>query len=184
MMANCSFKGRLLDLSMTLDGDQRITIQLDGDFRQQYDDLKDTVIDLTVSKHREKRSLDANAYAWVLIDKIAQRKQIGKTEVYRNAIREIGGVSDTVCVRNKAVNRLREQWSKKGLGFQTDTIESKIPGCTNVILYYGSSTYDSGQMAALIDSLVQDAQSIGIDTRSPQEIETLLNEYECVDGVR
>ena len=169
---------------MSVDGNQRLTIKLDGDFRQRYDDLKDADIDLTVVKHREKRSLDANAYAWVLIDLLAAKKQITKTEVYRQAIKEIGGVSDTVCVQNKAVERLKEQWSRKGLGWQAETLESKIPGCTNVILYYGSSVYDTKQMSALIDSLVQDCHSIGIETRSPQEIETLLNEYQCVDGVR
>lgn len=74
-MARSRFKGKLLDLSLTLDGDQRLTIQLDGDFRQAYDELKDAEIDLTVVKHRERRSLDANAYAWVLIDRIAERRE-------------------------------------------------------------------------------------------------------------
>ena len=106
-MARSRFKGKLLDLSLTLDGDQRLTIQLDGDFRQAYDELKDAEIDLTVAKHRERRSLDANAYAWVLIDRIAEKKRIPKEEVYRNAIREIGGVSDMVCVQDRAVKRSR-----------------------------------------------------------------------------
>ena len=182
-MANCRFKGRLTDLSLTLDGNQRLTIQLDDDFRQQYEDLKDTEIDLTVTKHRERRSLNANAYAWVLIDKIAEKKRLKKDDVYRNAIREIGGVSDVVCVQNKAVRRLCESWNKKGIGWQTETLESKIPGCTVVVLYYGSSCYDTAQMSALISSLVQDAQTIGIETRSPKEIAMLLDEYECIDGV-
>ena len=184
MTGNCRFKGRLLDLEVPFDGNQRLIIEIDGDFRQRYDDLKGKDIDLTVTRHREKRSLDANAYAWVLIDKIAEKKQISKTEVYRNAIREIGGVSDMVCAQNKTLKRIQEEWSKKGLGWQTDTLDSKIPGCTVVVLYYGSSTYDTAQMSALIDSLVQDAHSLGIETRSPKEIETLLNEYECVEGVR
>ena len=184
MTGSCRFKGKLLDLSLTLDGDQRLTIQLDGDFRQAFDDLKDAEIDLTVAKHRKKRSLDANGYAWVLIDQIAAKKRISKTEVYRNAIREIGGVSDTVCAENRTVKRLTEQWCKKGLGWQAETMPSKLKGCTNVILYYGSSSYDTAQMSALIDSLVQDAQAIGIDTRSPKEIQALLDEYGCVDGVR
>jgi low affinity Fe/Cu permease len=62
-------------------------------------------------------------------------------------------------------------------------MESKLPGCTVVILYYGSSSYDTAQMSALIDSLVQDAQALGIETRSPNEIQALLDEYGCVEGV-
>ena len=160
-MARSRFKGKLLDLSLTLDGDQRLTIQLDGDFRQAYDELKDAV----------------------LIDRIAEKKRIPKEEVYRNAIREIGGVSDMVCVQDRAVKRLREQWDRKGIGWHSETMESKLPGCTVVILYYGSSSYDTAQMSALIDSLVQDAQALGIETRSPKEIQALLDEYGCVEGV-
>ena len=137
-----------------------------------------------MAKHRERRSLDANAYAWVLIDRIAEKKRIPKEEVYRNAIREIGGVSDLVCVQDRAVKRLREQWDRKGIGWHSETMESKLPGCTVVILYYGSSSYDTAQMSALIDSLVQDAQALGIETRSPKEIQALLDEYGCVEGVR
>ena len=71
-------------------------------------------------KSKKRRSLDANAYAWTLIDKIAAAVRITKTEVYRNAIKDIGGVSDTVCVKDEAVEKLRAGWSKNGLGWQTD----------------------------------------------------------------
>jgi hypothetical protein len=50
---------------------------------------------------------------------------------------------------------------------------SKINGCTNVILYYGSSTYNTAQMSLLIDHLVQDAKALGIETMTPQELEAL-----------
>ena len=93
-----------------------------------------------------------------------------KTTVYREAIKEIGGVSDIVCVQNEAVDKLREGWEAHGLGWQTDVMPSKIEGCTNVVLYYGSSTYDTKQMSALIDILVQDAQALGIETATPEQI--------------
>lgn len=65
-------KGRLLDLSFTLNGKQRLVIELDDDFRQDFAALKDHDVRVEIKKWRKKRSLDANAYAWVLIDKIAQ----------------------------------------------------------------------------------------------------------------
>ena len=103
-------------------------------------------------------------------DKIAEKTGISKSEVYRHAIKEIGGVSTTVCVQDKAVDRLREGWEKNGIGWQTDTLKSRIDGCTNVILYYGSSVYTSQQMSRLIDSLVQEAEGLGIPTY-PEEKE-------------
>lgn len=169
---------RLLDLSMGLNGRQRLTIELDSDFRSEFDELHDTEVDVKVTKHRVKRSLDANAYAWVLIDKIAQKRRMSKSEVYRNAIREIGGVSEVVCIQNRAVKTMKDVWTRNGIGWQVEEMESKIDGCTNLILYKGSSVYDSRQMSALIDSLVQDARSIGIETRPQWEIDSLLKEYD------
>lgn len=165
-------KGRLLDLSFTLNGKQRLLIELDDDFRQDFAALKDHDVRVEIKKWRKKRSLDANAYAWVLIDKIAQATGIPKTEVYRQAIREIGGVSDIVAVPDNAVDKFREGWSKQGIGWQTEILDSK-PGYKRIVVYYGSSTYDTKQMSALIDSLVQDAQALGIETLPPHEIARL-----------
>jgi hypothetical protein len=165
-------KGRLLDLSFTLNGKQRLVIELDDDFRQDFAALEDHDVRVEIKKWRKKRSLDANAYAWVLIDKIAQATGVPKTEVYRQAIREIGGVSDIVAVPDNAVDKFREGWSKQGIGWQTEILDSK-PGYKRIVVYYGSSTYDTKQMSALIDSLVQEAQALGIETLPPHEIARL-----------
>lgn len=171
-------KGRIVDFALTFAGKQRLTLELDADFRQQYDELHDGDIDLTVKKFRKRRSLDANAYAWVLIDKIAARMHLSKADVYRDHIRQLGGVSETVCVQDKAVERLTQAWSRNGLGWQTETFPSKLDGCTNVTLYYGSSTYDTTQMSALIDALVQTCKALRIETMPQEEIESLLRSFE------
>lgn len=170
-------RGRLKDLLVQLNGKQRLVLELDEDFRWGWDKFHEEDVEITIKKFRAKRSLDANAYAWVLIDQIAAELGVTKETVYRNAIRNIGGVSETVCVRNSAVEKLTEGWSKNGLGWQVETMPSKLPGCTNVILYYGSSTYDSKQMSALIDTLVDDCHELGLETRIPEEIESLIKEY-------
>ena len=130
-------------------------------------------LSIKIGKFKQKRSLDANAYCFVLIGKIAEKTRIPKEEVYRNAIKEIGGNYDVVCIQNKAVDSLCESWRKMGLGWQTDTFDSKIEGCTNVILYYGSSTYDIETMSRLIDNIVQDCKALGIETMTPLELSRL-----------
>ena len=132
-------------------------------------------LSIKIDKFREKRSLDANAYFFVLADKLAQKLNLTKEEIYRGYIKEIGGVSETVCVKNEAVEKLCQWWKHNGLGWQTDTFPSKIAGCTNVILYYGSSTYDVSQMNRLISMAVEDCKLQGIDVRTPDEIENMLN---------
>ena len=128
-------------------------------------------------KTKKRRSLDANAYAWVLVDKIAAAIRLPKEEVYQNAIKSIGGVSDTVCVKDAAVDKLRQNWSKNGIGWLTETMPSKIAGCTNVVLYYGSSAYDTRQMSSLIDRLIEDARSLDIETMPPDRLEALLSAW-------
>ena len=169
-------RGRLVDLSFGMNRKQRITIEVDTDFREDFDRLKDTELDVEIKKHRNRRSLSANAYAWVLIDKIAAALSIDKEKVYSEAIRNIGGVSEIVCVRDSALDRLRASWAAHGIGWQTETMPSKIQGCTNVILYFGSSTYDTKQMSLLIDHLVQDAKALGIETMPPNELARLIGE--------
>lgn len=171
-------RGRITDFSMSFSGKQRLTLELDADFREDFEKLKDADVDVAIKKFRVRRSLDANAYAWVLIDKLSKELNISKTDIYRHAIRNIGGVSETVCVMERAADKLCAGWSKNGLGWHTERFPSKIDGCVNVILYYGSSTYDTRQMSALIDSLVEDCKSLGIETKSEEEIESLIRSYE------
>lgn len=170
-------KGRLIDLAVGMDGKQRVTVAVEGDFRETFDELHKSDVSVEIKKFRRKRSLDANAYAWVLIDKLAARLNLTKTEVYREMIRGIGGVSETICVRDKAVERLTSGWSRNGLGWFSETIPSKLDGCTNVILYYGSSTYDTRQMSHLIDQIVAACKEQGIETATPAELELFKEEW-------
>ena len=170
--------GRLKDMTRSRDGKEWIiTFSTPENFSDMYDTLADKPVSVEIKQAHKRRSLTANAYAWALIDKISEKTGVKRSEVYRNAIREIGGVSETVCVQDKAVDRLREGWSKNGLGWQTDTMPSKIEGCTCVILYYGSSSYDSKQMAQFIDSLIQDAEALGIPTLTEAQAERLVGRW-------
>lgn len=166
-------KARLVELLTMAGGKQRLTVELDGDFREMFDELKDVDVNVDVKKFRRKRSRDANNYAWTLVDKLAEKLRIPPNEVYREAVRNIGGVSEIVCVRASAAEKLREQWEKHGIGWQAEMMPSKLDGCVNVVLYYGSSTYDSKQMSDLISVLVDECKSLNIETLTPAELAAL-----------
>jgi hypothetical protein len=145
-----------------------------NDFKQLVDDMNGIdKLSIEIKPYRAKRSLDANAYSWVLMDRLAEKLNISKENIYREYIKHIGGNSEIVCIKDNAVERLCEGWSKNGIGWQTETFESKLEGCTNVILYYGSSTYDSSQMSRLLDLIIQDCKEQGIPTETPDEIARL-----------
>ena len=166
--------GCITDASIDfVSGKPKLTLQINEkhDFLQGYDDLKDREkLSIEIKPYRARRSLDANAYCWKLIGDIAERLGVTREEVYRHSIKEIGGNCEVVCVKNTAVERLRAGWERHGMGWQTETFPSKIEGCTNVILYYGSSVYDTAQMSRLIDNIVQDCKELGIQTETPAKI--------------
>ena len=167
-------------VGFTANGKPIITLEMNErtDTLQMVDSLHGAdVLSIKIGKKTKKRSLDANAYCWVMISKLAEKLNISKTEIYRSAIKEIGGNSDTVCVQDKAVKSLCEGWERNGIGWQTETMPSKIEGCTNVILYYGSSTYDSASMSRLTNLILQECRQVGIETKSAEEIESLLGQW-------
>ena len=174
--------GRLNNIAISYaTGKPLVTLEVDED-RNTLLDIAEELracerLAIKVGKFRKRRSLDANAYCWTLISKLAEKLNIPKTEIYRTAIREIGGNSDIVCIQNKAVQSLRDGWERNGIGWLTETMPSKIDGCTNVTLYYGSSTYDTSQMSRLINNIVEECRLQGIETRSQEELESLLNEW-------
>ena len=130
-----------------------------------------------IKRVRQKRSIDANCYMWTLLDKLSAALGVPKEELYRRYIKEIGGVSDILCVPNKAVEKFRTEWENTGIGWQTETIPVRTPNCTGVIVYYGSSTFTTDQFSRLLDMVIEDCRSIDIETRPKEEIDALLKEW-------
>lgn len=148
------------------------------DARKFVTEMQDKKYSIEIKEYRERRSLDANAYFFVLLDKLAEALRESKEALYRGYVKEIGGNSEVVCVLNSAVDKLRQGWERNGLGWQTETMPSKIDGCTNVILYYGSSTYDTAQMSRLIDLAVQDCKACGVETLPPERLAAMVEDWD------
>ena len=137
--------------------------------------MKQKLYDLTIKEHRKKRSLDANAYAWVLIGKLAEAMRLSPNEVYIEAIQNIAGNYEVIPIREEAVDKFTEVWKKNGLGWPcVDMGPSKIQGYRNLRAYYGSSTYDTRQMSMLIDALIQDCKALDIETLSEEKLSAMM----------
>lgn len=160
--------GGLTRLSCVVSGDRTVIADM---VRQAQDAAEPWELELKKPTHG--RSKDANAYAWVLIDKLAERLGLTKSEVYRDVIREIGGVSESVYVSREAAPEMIRIWKSRGLGWQVEIMPSQMDGYINLVLYYGSSVYTSAQMARLIDQLVTECKAQGIETMAPDEIARL-----------
>lgn len=176
-------KTRIKDISFSRDGNTIVSFILQGNATAEFDKFADKDIDLTIKAFTKKRSMDANAYAWVLIGKIAAALKLTTAEVYRSIIREIGGNSEIIAVRNDAVETWIKAWESHGIGWQTEIFNDKRgDGFTDIMCWYGSSVYDTRQMSALLEQIITEAKQLGIETMTPREIEELNQRWEAQNG--
>ena len=136
-MAKIDTTGIITDLNIDFNTSKpKITILLDTNNKELVEELKnDGKLNIELKKYRKKRSLDSNAYSWVLLGELQNVLNIPKEEIYRDLIRNIGSY-EVVPLKNEAVEKFRQAWSKNGLGWITETTKSKLEGFTNVITYY------------------------------------------------
>lgn len=135
---------------------------------------------LVLKRYEKPRSLNANAYAWVLMDKVAKALGISKEEVYTRAIKQVG-LFEPISVSIAAYDRFKRNWERQGLGWQVDRVmDDGVKVYFNA--YYGSSTYTAAEMARLIDWIVEEAKLQGIDTMTQSERALLIDEWGKENG--
>ena len=122
--------------------------------------------------YKEKRSLSANALAWVYCDKLAEKLKTTKERIYQDAIDNVGVFEEIKVNSPEAGQRFKRIWKQNGLGWLTKMIDG-----TTILAYYGSSTYDTKQMARLIDYLQEECKEQGIETRPQWEVDAMLKEW-------
>ena len=159
----------------------QIVLTTSGNIQPQLEELKATAKDkglaVEIKPYRKQRSLDSNSYCWILCQKIAEAIRSTKELVYQKTIRDVGQF-EIVPIKNEAVDRWIEVWKSKGLGWFAEVMEdSKLPGYKKVISYYGSSVYDTREMAILIDEIVSQCKELGIETMTPSELALLKQEW-------
>lgn len=131
--------------------------------------------------HREKRSNDANRYCWALCRDIAEAIRDGSSDedVYRDAIKAVGIAKDFPSMSPDNAETLMAAWRRLGIGWQAEVVDWEPDGEHQIVrCWYGSSVYNTKQMARLIDRLTQDAQAVGADTLDQQSVAALLEDWE------
>lgn len=165
-------KARIVDFSLSFNRKQRVTLELEGDFRGQFDKLHDKDVGVTIRKWSEKRSLTANAYLWALVGKIGDALRMSKDEVYFDMLKAYGQ-GGAVSVEERFVEDFSRtyKYSEK-LG------ETKLNGKTFIHFRFwvGSSEYNVEEMSVLIDGVVQEAKNLGIKTMDEENLKSLIGE--------
>ena len=125
-----------------------------------------------LKREQQKRSLDANAYCWALCTQIASAVGIEKEEVYRRAIME-GNECVMSVIPAEDLEQFKRSWESRGIGWRVQIVDDAGAGTVTLYAYYGSSVYDTAAMSRLIDSLVQEARALDIETLSERELSLL-----------
>ncbi len=174
------FKAQFIKNLTADNGDVEVTFKTrDRQAVQELKEFGDVDLSLTVAKYRQKRSLDANAYFWVLAQEVAEKltmsgtKPVTAVDVYKQYIKDIGAY-EVFPIKEEAVDKFTAIWRGNGLGWIVEDLgASKIAGYRNIKCHYGSSVYDSKQMSRLIDMIKADCDELGIETKTPEELEEL-----------
>ena len=167
-----TMQGRITALQADFMSDKgTVTIQTDKQHLKALSEL-DGDVDIKIDKHREKRSLNANAYCWKLCTEIAdvltlQGGVVKKEDVYVRALKDYGQ-SDIVTVLSSVPAadyfKYYEEISKGLL---------KGKEYTAYRVYKGSSEYDTREMSVLLDGIIAEAEGLGIHTITPKEAEQM-----------
>ena len=172
-------KGRLIDLSFGMNQKQRITVEVDKDFRADFDRLKGKPLDIEIKQHREKRSKDANAYFHVLVNKIAAETGESDSQVKQRLVLDYGTIDVDQDGKNVAwkvlpgVDVTKYYKYAKLVGTRQDNgVEFNC-----YLVYKHTNEMDSKEMARLIDGAISEAKELGIETATPEQIARFKEEW-------
>ncbi len=125
-----------------------------------------------------KRSLDANAYLWVLCQKIGEAIHNTKEVVYKEMVSRAGQFI-LIPVREDALEAFIRHWEAQGTGWPAWVEDnSKLPGYKRVMCCFGSSVYNTREMSVLLNEVVDSARELGIETLPPHKLQEMAEDWE------
>ena len=168
--------GRLREWAFSRTGEIILVLTTRESCKQLWEQLGGSEITFSIKKRATPRSLNANNYAWSLIEKLATAIKSDKDTVYEEMLRRYGtGESYTDEAGNecKVLFSLREgippslvarHYAEVGVGY----IDGKK------FVHYraikGTSEYSTKEMAAFLDGIVSECQEVGIQTDTPEQL--------------
>lgn len=144
-------------------------ITLEMNERQNALNMVDTLenaekLSIKIDRFREKRSLNANNYAWKLITEIGNVTRQGKDEVYLAMLKRYGQGELISVLAHIPIGGYIKYYEEAG----ESTLNGKL--FKHYRVYKGSSEFDTREMSIFIDGVVSEARELGISTDTPDQI--------------
>lgn len=161
-------RGQITDITSAF-SQTVITIRTKHD-PAQVEKLKGQDIDITMERHRERRSLRANAFFWSLVGEISRAIHADKWEIYMELLKGYGPYT-VVMVQTAAADDFCKLWRETEIIGEAD-------GYTEILCYKGSSHYNSKEMAVLIDGTISEMRQMDMETPAEDEWRAILEDME------
>lgn len=184
------FTGKFVG-GLRIDFDTRrleMTIQSDMDgIGKEWEELRqEQKLRFTVKRYRKKRSLDANAYYWQLLTKLADRLRVSKPYLHNTLLRQYGqpevidGQMVYLVLPDSESGAKRADEAETYHIRPTSQVKTGNDGhmYRTYLMLRGSSTYDTAEMSILIGGLIEECKEQGIETMPPDELERMMAAYD------
>ena len=120
-----------------------------------------------IKEYHKKRSLNANAYAWALIGKIADVLRNSKDEIYLEMLKKYGQSEIVSVLSDINVTGYFKYFE------EIATVKLQGKNFTHYKVFKGTSEYNTAEMAVFIDGVISEADELGIDTLPPDEVKKI-----------
>lgn len=168
-------RGQIKEIYRGLSGGSVVTIETSAP-PAEAEKLKDKQVE--VKEIRRKRTLDANALLWACIGDISKAIMADKWDIYLAMLKRYGAFT-YVVVKPEAVDMVKRQWREaEVIGDFTVNGQKAV----QMLCYYGSSTYDSKQFAALLDGVISEMKEMGLTPPDRGEMKRTLEAWETKNG--
>lgn len=152
---------------------QNLTLEIDGDITDTVEALKDELVSIEIKKYRKKRSLDANGLLWACIGDIAKAINADKWDIYLMMLKRYGVYTYGVFKPNH-IDHVRKMWRETEVVGEIDINGEKG---VQMLLYFGSSTYDTKEFSVLLDGVISEMKEMGLQIPADKETQRLLEEW-------
>lgn len=124
-----------------------------------------------IKEYKSKRSLDANAYYWVLLNAIADKLNLNKEQLHLKFLKEYGQIANVLLPSEIEILGFTKYYEL----VRTINVKGKL--FNEYQLFKGSSEMNSNEMSVLINGVQEEAKDLGIQTLDELRVKEMLESW-------
>lgn len=133
-----------------------------------------------ITEHKTRRSLDANAYYWVLVGKLAKKLNISSARLHNLLLRECGLpflIDGHVSMQPIPDTDAAEEQVLESSTYHLKPTSGVIEGKDGIYRWYivlrGSSSYNKEEFSGLLNRLLEECKTQDIETMTPEQLQRM-----------